>query len=128
MRSFSVWSRFNSVLVITALVGVFSSTTKAQDIALPGIVIQSPSPISGLEIPADTEEFGTLNVVEDAFVPVTVVTEREILATSGANLTDIVDTKPGIIGSTFAAGASRPIIRGLDNTRVRVQENGIGSH
>ena len=30
-------------------------------------------------------------------------------------------------GSTFAPGASRPIIRGLDNFRVRLQENGIAS-
>src|SRR5690349_7797452 len=37
-------------------------------------------------------------------------------------------TKPGITGSTFAAGANRPIIRGLDNYRVRVQEDGIGTH
>src|SRR5690606_33884914 len=36
--------------------------------------------------------------------------------------------KPGITSSGFAPGsASRPIIRGLDNYRVRIQENGIGS-
>ncbi len=36
--------------------------------------------------------------------------------------------EPGITGSSFAPGAaSRPIIRGLDNHRVRIQENGIGS-
>jgi iron complex outermembrane recepter protein len=37
-------------------------------------------------------------------------------------------TKPGISGSTFAPGANRPIIRGLDNYRVRIQENGIATH
>jgi iron complex outermembrane recepter protein len=36
-------------------------------------------------------------------------------------------SKPGITSSTFAPGASRPVIRGLDNYRVRIQENGIGS-
>jgi len=66
-------------------------------------------------------------VVDDAFVPVTIVPGREIQATEGATLTATLQNKPGITGSTFAAGASRPIIRGLDNTRVRVQENGIGS-
>ncbi|MDX2309238.1 MAG: TonB-dependent receptor [Hyphomicrobium sp.] len=70
---------------------------------------------------------GTLIVVDDAFVPVTIVTEREIAATHGATIADVLETKPGITGSTFSSGSNRPIIRGLDTYRVRVQENGIGS-
>ena len=105
-----------------------SSTANAQDVALPAILVEAASPISGLEVSEAYAEFGTLIVVDDAFVPVTVVPEGEVLRSSGANLTDAIDGKPGIFGSTFAGGASRPIIRGLDNIRVRVQENGIGSH
>ncbi len=71
---------------------------------------------------------GTLIVVEDSFVPVTIVTDRDILSEGGANIVDALHHRPGIIGSSFAPGASRPIIRGLDSYRVRVQENGIGSH
>ena len=71
---------------------------------------------------------GMLVVVEDTFAPVTVTTERELLAQQGATLTDALQAKPGIAGSTFAPGANRPIIRGLDSYRVRVQENGIGTH
>lgn len=71
---------------------------------------------------------GTLVVVEDAFAPVTVASEREVIATQGSTITDTLQTKPGIAGSSFAPGANRPIIRGLDSYRVRVQENGIGSH
>ena len=71
---------------------------------------------------------GTLIVVDDAFAPVTVMSKREILSQQGATITDMLQTKPGIAGSTFAPGANRPIIRGLDSYRVRVQENGIGSH
>lgn len=71
---------------------------------------------------------GTLIVVDDTFVPVTVATDRDILADGGANLTDVLEQRPGIVGSSFAPGANRPIIRGLDSYRVRVQENGIGSH
>ncbi len=85
---------------------------------LPGIAPQ-------LEIPPLP---GTLIVDADAFAAVTVTTQREIEARPGATITDTLMTKPGITGSTFAAGASRPIIRGLDNARVRVQENGIGTH
>lgn len=71
---------------------------------------------------------GTLIVVDTAFAPVTVVTPKEIDAKQGSTLTDTLQTKPGVAGSTFAAGSSRPIIRGLDNYRVRVQENGVGAH
>jgi len=71
---------------------------------------------------------GTLIVTEDTFSSVIVVTEREVLTTSGQTITESLQTKPGIIGSTFASGANRPIIRGLDSYRVRMQENGIGTH
>ncbi|WP_141701396.1 hypothetical protein, partial [Methyloceanibacter marginalis] len=47
----------------------------------------------------------------DSFVPVTVATEREILANPGATITDSLQNKPGISGTTFAPGAHRPIIR-----------------
>ena len=61
-------------------------------------------------------------------MPVTIATEREILANPGATITDSIQNKPGITGSTFAPGANRPIIRGLDSYRIRIQENGIGTH
>lgn len=115
---------------------------------LPGIVITAPSPVvkrraapraqprapadaaqdeaTGLDI--DPVASGTTIVRDDAFVPVTVITAQEIDATRSATITDALQSKPGIGGSTFAAGANRPIIRGLDNFRVRIQENGIGSH
>lgn len=71
---------------------------------------------------------GRLPVAKDSFVPVTIVDDEEILADHGANIADTLDQKPGISSSTFTAGSSRPIIRGLDTNRVRVQENGIDTH
>src|SRR5690606_22886037 len=59
--------------------------------------------------------------------PVDVVTRDEIVTSSARTLGDLLGDLPGISQSSFAAGASRPIIRGLDNTRVRMQENGIGA-
>ncbi len=76
-----------------------------------------------LDLPA-----GTVIVADDTFVPVTVATEREFLSNYGATITDTLQNKPGIAGSTFAPGANRPIIRGLDSYRIRIQENGIGTH
>ncbi|MDX2157544.1 MAG: TonB-dependent receptor [Hyphomicrobiaceae bacterium] len=123
---------------------------------LPGIVVTSPSPVvrppaaPSRPAPASTAAAipqappaeasvapagdaappppGSIVVVDDAFAPVTVATDREILANAGPTITDTLASKPGIIGSTFSPGSNRPVVRGLDTYRVRVQENGIGSH
>ncbi|MFA6140571.1 MAG: TonB-dependent receptor [Hyphomicrobium sp.] len=68
-------------------------------------------------------------IVDDqAFVAVTVATQRELEANGGPTITDTLQLRPGISGTNFAPGANRPIIRGLDSYRVRTQENGIGTH
>ncbi len=103
---------------------------------LPGIVVMTPSPVakrppapSPTPTPAAPETAPAVGVpVEDTFVPLTVIPTEGIVGTPGATLTDSLQNQPGITGSTFAPGANRPIIRGLDNHRVLVQENGIGSH
>lgn len=45
----------------------------------------------------------------------------------GGGLGATLDARPGISTTFFGAGASRPIIRGLGEDRVRVLENGIGA-
>src|SRR3984893_689935 len=68
---------------------------------------------------------GVLPVVTDQFATVTVVPNEEIRREGTAQLRDLLFSKPGITGSTFAPGAaSRPIIRGLDVNRVGIFENG----
>lgn len=68
-------------------------------------------------------------VLDDhAFVAVTTVTDSEIAASNGPTLTDALANEPGISSTSFAPGANRPIIRGLDSYRVRTQEDGIGTH
>jgi iron complex outermembrane receptor protein len=122
----------------TALVKVPEARAQTQ---LPGIVVTTPSPVvrsfpkaarAPAAAPAEAQAAPppppTGMIVEDAFVPITVVPSNEITSTPGANLADSLQYRPGIAGSTFAPGANRPVIRGLDNFRVRVQENGIGSH
>src|SRR5207253_7921488 len=66
-------------------------------------------------------------VVTDQFATVTVVPNEELRREGGATLGDLLFSKPGITGSSFAPGASsRPIIRGLDVNRVGIVDNGIG--
>ncbi|NGY06368.1 TonB-dependent receptor [Solimonas terrae] len=55
------------------------------------------------------------------------VDKEQILRAGGANLADALANVPGVTGTGFASGASRPVIRGFDATRVRVLEDGIDS-
>src|SRR5689334_9947187 len=60
-----------------------------------------PSPPQSSHIDAAA---GTPIVADDAFVPITVVTERDIQAQQGATLTDSLQNRPGITASNFAPG------------------------
>src|SRR3981189_3719962 len=122
---------------------------------LPGITVTSPSPIvrrnvvpsrppvrvprpcpSRNRAPAPTPQAqpapvaaapqrGVLPVVTDQFATVTVVPNGKTRREGGATFGDLLFSKPGITGSSFAPGASsRPIIRGLDVNRVGIYENG----
>src|SRR5712671_5136803 len=80
-----------------------------------------PAPVAAAPQP------GVLPVVTDQFATVTVVPNEELRRSGSATLGDLLFSKPGITGSSFAPGASsRPIIRGLDVNRVGIVENGIG--
>lgn len=72
---------------------------------------------------------GVLPVVTNQFATVTVVPNEEIRREGGGQLGDLLFSKPGITGSSFAPGASsRPIIRGLDVNRVGIVENGTNAN
>jgi iron complex outermembrane recepter protein len=76
---------------------------------------------------APVPQQGVLPIVTDQFATVTVVPNEELRRQGGATLGDLLFSKPGITGSSFAPGASsRPIIRGLDVNRVGIVENGLG--
>ncbi len=74
--------------------------------------------VTASPIPTDPDKFAT--IVER-------VNREQILQNGGANLADALADQPGITGTGFASGASRPVIRGFDANRVRVLEDGIGS-
>jgi iron complex outermembrane recepter protein len=71
---------------------------------------------------------GVLPIVTNQFATVTVVPNEEIRREGGGQLGDLLFSKPGITGSSFAPGASsRPVIRGLDVNRVGIVENGTNA-
>ena len=55
------------------------------------------------------------------------VDRSQILEQGGASLADALKEVPGIASTSFAQGASRPIIRGMDASRVRMLEDGLSS-
>ncbi|MBB4197553.1 iron complex outermembrane receptor protein [Rhodoblastus sphagnicola] len=71
---------------------------------------------------------GLAPIITQSFAPITVAPKVEIERNTPKTLGEALADKPGISASSFAPGASRPVIRGLDSVRVRVQENGIGAH
>jgi iron complex outermembrane receptor protein len=55
------------------------------------------------------------------------VDRDQLLRGGAATLAEALSQVPGVTSSGFAAGAGRPVIRGMDANRVRVLEGGIGS-
>jgi iron complex outermembrane recepter protein len=65
---------------------------------------------------------------EDRLATIVETVDRdEILRAGGTSIADALAHTPGVAGTGFAAGASRPVIRGFDANRVRMLEDGIGS-
>ena len=152
MRVCVAFSVAAAALVTSAVsVGAQSADSAGDTVELPAVVVTTASPVAkpkktkrktstsaapsageAVAAPAPAElELQPLPgaIVDDqAFVSVTVATQREFVANGGATITDTLEYKPGIAGTNFAPGANRPIIRGLDSYRVRTQENGIGTH
>jgi iron complex outermembrane receptor protein len=122
------------LLGVSALLSTMTwiGTAQSQTVELPQIDVSAPSPIRRAPAAPQSSEaplIGTLPIVTDQFSTVTVVPTEELKRNPGTTLGDVLSSKPGITSSSFAPGAaSRPIIRGLDMHRVRVQENGVGSN
>src|SRR5215212_1200418 len=132
------------LLAPSALLPLCGPEATAQEtLSLPQINVTAPSPIvrrrppappsttaapaAAPAAPAEIPMQGALPVVTDQFATVTVVPKEEIQRSPGSTLGDVLFSKPGITGSSFAPGASsRPIIRGLDVNRVGIVENGTG--
>ncbi|MDE2427304.1 MAG: TonB-dependent receptor [Burkholderiales bacterium] len=58
--------------------------------------------------------------------PAKVLSGPELRAKLGTSLGDTLGSELGVAASGFGAGASRPIIRGLEGPRVKILQNGMG--
>jgi iron complex outermembrane receptor protein len=103
-------------LLIAGAVSLLGSAAHAADDEASKTVseiVVTASPIAG-----DPDRFATI---------VSEVKREEVLGNGGANIADALRTVPGVAGTGFAAGASRPVIRGMDAQRVKLVENGLSS-
>jgi iron complex outermembrane receptor protein len=108
MKTWNSMAAFSCV----ALASLSAAKAHAQTASPTQTVIISASPI--------TSEDKLATIVDS-------VDRDEILRSGGANLADALANTPGVTGTSFASGASRPVIRGFDANRVRVLEDGVGS-
>jgi iron complex outermembrane receptor protein len=110
-----IWTFGASLLALSAGGGARAAEAAAQpDLGHPvGEIVVTASPLGGAP-----DRFAT--IVEQ-------VSRQDVLSNGGASLADALRDVPGVAGTGFAAGASRPVIRGMDAQRVKLAENGLSS-
>jgi len=106
-------------LLSAAAAAVLSAPAFAQE-------IYTPSGGGGIETVTVTASPVATSLDDTASI-VAQVSRSDIIEAGGGNLADALANVPGVSSSGFAAGASRPIIRGMDGSRVKLVENGLGS-
>jgi len=67
-----------------------------------------------------------LGETDQILMPAKVLAGDELRDKLGATLGETLSQELGVSASAFGAGASRPIIRGLEGSRVKMLENGMG--
>ena len=106
--------KLQHTLLAAAVLSTFSSAVYAQDAVDPTTpkVIVTASPFKS----ADSDQI--LN-------PVKVLAGDELRDKVGSSLGETLSQELGVSASAFGAGASRPIIRGMEGARVMMLENGM---
>ncbi len=80
-------------------------------------------------LPAVTVSSSGLQLgVSDMTQPVSVIEGDDLVRRREATLGGSLEGEPGIAASHFGAGASRPVIRGMDGPRVKVLTDGAELH
>ncbi|MBI1329994.1 MAG: TonB-dependent receptor [Alphaproteobacteria bacterium] len=104
-------NRLKAGTALAALLAISATTAAAKDSV--ETVVVTASPIAG-----KADQFATIVSTLDA---------KQIAETGAMNIGDALKNIPGVSATGFAAGASRPVIRGFDANRVKILEDGISS-
>lgn len=65
--------------------------------------------------------------VDETIRPVSVIVGEELDRRRAATLGEVLDGLPGVANSDFGPGVGRPVVRGLQGSRVQVIEDGMGT-
>ncbi len=104
-----------TALLGTMLASTFAASTSAEPLTSPTTLLPKIS-ITASPLTSDASQLA---------LPSQAVEAQTLSAEQPNSLGTALGELPGVTQSGFAAGANRPIIRGLDNFRVLVQENGV---
>ncbi|WP_211462494.1 TonB-dependent receptor [Collimonas silvisoli] len=105
-----------SSAVLSAL-SVLSSTASAQTDTIEPTKTLPPIVVSASPLNADVDT--------QILTPAKVLSGAELRNKTGASLGDTLSQELGVSASGFGAGASRPIIRGMEGPRVKILQNGM---
>ena len=89
---------------------------------------QAAPPTAGSLPPVTVSASGLQLGANDMTTPTAVLEGDELVRRREATLGETLGSEPGITSSHFGAGASRPIIRGMDGPRVKVLCDGAELH
>ena len=88
--------------------------------AAPQVFAQDASSLPAVTVSASGLSLGVAEMTQ----PAAVLEGDELVRRREATLGETLEGEPGISASHFGAGASRPVIRGMDGARVRVLSDG----
>jgi iron complex outermembrane receptor protein len=109
-------------LITAAALLAIATSAVAQDAVQPAA---TPTPASTAETERVVVVGGAIEQSEtDKAQSVTILNENNLKQRAAPTLGDTLSNEPGVAGSGFTPGASRPVIRGQADNRVRVTNNG----
>jgi iron complex outermembrane receptor protein len=100
-----------AALAVALLISTLGQEAQAQ---------QAPAALSEVTVSASGLQLGS----DDMATPVSVLEGDELVRRREGTLGETLNSEPGIQSTHFGAGASRPVIRGMDGPRVQVLSDG----
>jgi iron complex outermembrane receptor protein len=104
-------------LLASAILSAFSSQAHAAEASAPSEPVVP-------QVVVTATPFGN-SANDQILAPAKVLAGDELRDKSGSSLGETLSQELGVSASAFGAGASRPIIRGLEGARVKMLENGM---
>ncbi|MDD2547639.1 MAG: TonB-dependent receptor [Burkholderiaceae bacterium] len=113
-----------AIALMLALTGEAQAQTPVVPAPPAAVPSAPPGALAEVTVSASGLQLGS----SDMATPVSVLEGDDLLRRREATLGETLATEPGIQASHFGAGASRPIIRGLDGPRVKLLSDGAEMH